>query len=195
MSAGLETLTVASGDRSNNAASTRWVGNEIGERAGAIDFFAMSAAPTGYLKANGAAVSRTTYAVLFAAIGTAFGAGDGSTTFNLPDIRGEFLRGWDDGRGVDGGRAFGSSQGSQNLLHNHAATAANAGAHTHSLGQNLDRSPAGDGNAIWGDENYYGTTTQTTSTAGDHTHAITVAGSGGNEARPRNVAMLACIKY
>ncbi|WP_423815014.1 phage tail protein [Pseudomonas oryzihabitans] len=81
MSAGLETLTVASGDRSYNAAFTRWVGNKIGERAGTIVFFAMTAAPLGYLKANSAAVSRTTYAMLFAAIGTTFGAGDGSTTF------------------------------------------------------------------------------------------------------------------
>ena len=63
--------------------------------------------PTGWLKCNGAAISRTAYAKLFAAIGTVFGAGDGFTTFNLPDLRGEFVRGWDDGRGVDGGRAFG----------------------------------------------------------------------------------------
>jgi microcystin-dependent protein len=51
----------------------------------------------GWLKCNGAAVSRSTYAVLFAAIGTLYGAGDGTTTFNLPDYRGEFLRGLDDG--------------------------------------------------------------------------------------------------
>lgn len=60
MSAGLETLTVASGDRSNNAAFTRWVGNKIGERAGTIVFFAMTAAPLGCLKAIGAAVNQTT---------------------------------------------------------------------------------------------------------------------------------------
>lgn len=196
MSAGLETLTVASGDRTNNAASTRWVGNEIGERAGAIDFFAMSTAPTGYLKANGAAVSRTTYAVLFAAIGTTFGAGDGSTTFNLPDVRGEFLRAWDDSRGVDGGRVLGSSQASQNLAHNHTATAANAGAHQHTFTLRQDRSPPGDGNAVFGDEAYYSPdATMGTSTAGDHTHTITIGSNGGTEARPRNMAMLACIKY
>ena len=79
--------------------------------AGAVMTFATNTAPSGWLKANGAAVSRTTYAALFAAIGTTFGAGDGSTTFNLPDMRGEFARGWDDGRGVDSGRAFGSDQG------------------------------------------------------------------------------------
>lgn len=87
MSAGLETLTVASDDRSNNAAFTRWVGNKIGERAGTIIFFAMTAAPLGYLKANSAAVSRTTYATLFAAIGTTFGAGDGPPSSKLCDVR------------------------------------------------------------------------------------------------------------
>ena len=66
--------------------------------------------PTGWLKCNGALLSRTTYAALFAVIGTTYGAGDGSTTFALPDLRGEFLRGLDDGRGVDGGRALGSAQ-------------------------------------------------------------------------------------
>lgn len=81
-----------------------------GVPSGAVMTFAMNTAPTGWLKANGAAVSRTTYAALFSAIGTTFGVGNGSTTFNLPDLRGEFMRGWDDGRGVDSGRAFGSAQ-------------------------------------------------------------------------------------
>ena len=78
--------------------------------AGAVQFFAMDTAPVGWLKANGAAVSRTSYASLYAAIGTRFGAGDGKTTFNLPDLRGEFLRAYDDGRGVDGSRKLGTTQ-------------------------------------------------------------------------------------
>ena len=77
----------------------------------AVLYFAGQTAPVGWLKANGAAVSRTAYAALFAAIGTTYGAGDGSTTFNLPDLRGEFMRGWDDGRGIDHGRVLGSAQG------------------------------------------------------------------------------------
>jgi microcystin-dependent protein len=77
---------------------------------GTVQFYAANTAPAGWVKANGAALSRTTYAALFAAIGTTFGAGDGSTTFNLPDMRGEFPRGWDDGRGVDTGRAIGTAQ-------------------------------------------------------------------------------------
>lgn len=165
-----------------------------GERIGAIDFFATPSAPPGYLKANGAAVSRTTYVALFAAIGTTFGAGDGSTTFNLPDLRGEFIRGWDDSRGVDSGRTFGSLQSGQNASHSHTATASNAGAHSHTTSVKADRA-AGDGNAVFGDENWYGDLSLPSSTAGDHSHTISIAASGGNEARPRNIALLACIKY
>lgn len=69
----------------------------------------------------GASMRRAAYASLFAAIGTTYGAGDGATTFALPDLRGEFVRGFDDGRGVDVGRSFGSSQ---------AATAASNYAHS-----------------------------------------------------------------
>ena len=78
--------------------------------AGAVQFFAMDTAPVGWLKANGAAVSRTSYASLYVAIGTRFGAGDGKSTFNLPDLRGEFLRAYDEGRGVDDGRQLGTAQ-------------------------------------------------------------------------------------
>lgn len=60
---------------------------------GSISAFGGSAAPSGWLLCQGQAVSRTTYAELFSVIGTSFGAGDGSTTFNVPDLRGEFLRG------------------------------------------------------------------------------------------------------
>jgi len=75
----------------------------------AVPFFG-GTVHAGFLKANGAAVSRTAYAALFAEIGTLYGVGDGSTTFNLPDSRGEFMRGWDDARGIDVGRALGSWQ-------------------------------------------------------------------------------------
>lgn len=61
--------------------------------SGMISPFAMAAAPTGWLVCNGSAVSRTTYADLFAVIGTTWGAGNGSSTFTLPDLRGAFLRG------------------------------------------------------------------------------------------------------
>lgn len=69
------------------------------------------ASPAGWVRCNGQAVTRTgEFANLFAVVGTAYGIGDGSTTFNVPDLRGEFIRGADDGRGVDTGRALHSNQ-------------------------------------------------------------------------------------
>jgi phage-related tail fiber protein len=132
--------------------------------AGSVIWFAANAAPTGYLKANGATVSRTTYAALFAAIGTTFGAGDGSTTFVLPELRGEFIRGWADGRAVDTGRAFGSAQTDDLKSHNHTFTG----------GTNGPSNPGG--------------------FAGNGS-AFNTSSVGGTETRPRNIALLACIKF
>ena len=78
--------------------------------AGMVAFFARASAPAGWLVCDGSLVSRAAYPALFAAIGVVFGAGDGVSTFKLPDLRGEFVRGWDGGRGVDTGRAMGSAQ-------------------------------------------------------------------------------------
>lgn len=214
--------------------------------AGMVAHFARNTAPTGWLKANGAAVSRSTYATLFSAIGTTFGNGNGSTTFNLPDLRGEFLRGWDDGRAIDQGRTFGSVQSSAIEAHGHAATAASAGAHSHSgttnsAGQHNHTGSANSAGAhthvqrladdfpefgqgtILGPDRALGNGAQNAqiatasagahshslsinsagahshslniTSAGAHTHAITVGATGGAETRPRNVALLACIKY
>lgn len=79
--------------------------------------------PAGYLIEDGAEVGRVAYATLFAAIGTTYGAGDGATTFNLPDSRGEFWRGLDMGRGVDVGRVMASAQADaiQNITANFVA--------------------------------------------------------------------------
>lgn len=77
---------------------------------GAVVMWVTGSVPTGFLALEGGNVSRTTYAALFALWGTTFGVGDGSTTFGLPDTRAYFMRGWDNGRGVDSGRALGSFQ-------------------------------------------------------------------------------------
>ncbi|MCG9008174.1 tail fiber protein [Laribacter hongkongensis] len=136
---------------------------------GFVGHFAMSSPPTGWLKANGAAVSRTAYSALFAAIGTKFGMGDGATTFNLPDLRGEFVRGWDDGRGVDAGRVIGSLQGQAIQSHFHPSGV------TVGVGWNYPEPSAATGGTG-------GVVPQTGAT-------------GGTETRPRNIALLACIKY
>ena len=97
-----------------------------GVPAGSMIYSFASSPPSGFLKANGATISRTTYADLFAVIGTQYGAGDGSTTFQLPDLRGEFIRGYDDGRGVDPEgptRSVGSSQDDAFQGHHHATNA------------------------------------------------------------------------
>jgi phage-related tail fiber protein len=79
--------------------------------AGVVLWFAADAPPAGFLECDGAAISRNAYDALFAVIGEIFGSGDCESTFALPDLRGEFLRGWDNGRGVDAGRVFGTAQG------------------------------------------------------------------------------------
>ena len=76
---------------------------------GSVSAFSASV-PSGWIDCDGSAISRTSYASLFSEIGTLYGVGDGSTTFNIPDLRGEFIRGYDNGRGVDSARVLGSSQ-------------------------------------------------------------------------------------
>ncbi|AEI76704.1 phage tail protein [Cupriavidus necator N-1] len=123
-------------------------------------------------------MSRTVYSDLWNEIGSTFGAGDGSTTFNLPELRGEFLRGWDDGRGVDAGRAFGSAQASQNLEHTHGNGAGS--------------------NGYWVDAPGLGVINiggATLNINRSNTTGNSAVGTAGTEARSRNIALLACIKY
>jgi microcystin-dependent protein len=186
---------------------------------GMIGYFARPSIPTGWLEANGAAVSRSTYAALFTAIGTLYGAGNGSTTFNLPDLRGLFPRGFDSGRGADPGRQFGSTQQSQNLSHAHSASTGGAGshfhttdtqgAHVHGNGQynqfvrnvGVNTTNSGRDNTV-GEPDIFssaaelssGSHAHSTTTDPGHTHAVGISPDGGNEARPINVALYVCIK-
>lgn len=143
---------------------------------GAMWMFAMTSIPDGWLECNGAAVSRSTYSALFSAIGEVWGAGDGSTTFNLPDMRGEFARGWDHGRGVDSGRAFGSAQSEE------------VGPHDHDIAMD------GDVNGLipFSDTKCVSTASQTI--AGGNTGTAQIANNTGTENRPRNKAIIYCIK-
>ncbi|MDQ0317825.1 DUF2793 domain-containing protein [Amorphus orientalis] len=163
-------------DRSTG--EVRFPSGSDGLPVGTVIWHAASTAPNGFLKADGAAVSRATYARLFAAIGTTYGAGNGATTFNLPDLRGEFVRGLDDGRGVDTGRAIGSAQSDAFQGHIH-------------------QSPPG---AV-----SVGTPYQAAAIGPSAIGVVPLAnaaisdGSNGaprtaSETRPRNLALLACIK-
>lgn len=149
--------------------------------AGAVSMFARNTAPSGWLKANGAAVSRTTYADLFDAIGTTFGAGNGSTTFNVPELRGEFLRAWADGRSVDTGRVFGSTQGDaiRNITGVFGVAAQTSGfTGAFETGTSISR--------LGGEQGF-----TTTRVEFDASNVVPTAA----ENRVRNVALLACIKY
>jgi len=146
-----------------------------GLSAGAVIYHASSTPPTGFIKANGASLSTSTYAALFASIGYTFGGSGGS--FNVPDLRGEFLRGWDDSRGVDSGRSFGSAQADEFKSHTHTGSSLAAGTIW------LSRYQLSGG--TWPNEKD-GNTSGTGSPTG---------ATGGTETRPRNVALLACIKY
>ncbi|MDO9571172.1 MAG: phage tail protein [Hydrogenophaga sp.] len=192
--------TAAPGSSNTQLATTSFVqaAATMAAPSAMVAHFARATPPAGWLKADGSAVSRTFFAALFSAIGTTFGIGDGSTTFNLPDLRGEFLRGWDDGRGLDVGRSFGTVQGSQNLSHNHGGATPAAGEHTHTATTNFGSTPSinqpyrllGDDGAF---DNIVNSSTPGVNSAGEHQHGIPV--DGGSEARPRNITLLACIKF
>lgn len=155
--------------------------------ASEVCYFARTTAPTGWLKANGAAISRTAYADLFAAIGTTFGAGDGVNTFNLPDLRGEFLRSWDDSRGIDSGRSLGGWQSGSPVAHDDVGGTGS-----------FDPVTLGDGsNVSWTNISDPWVGTFPLAMYVNNTGSKTLASSPGfiNMARPRNIALLACIKF
>jgi len=171
--------------------------------------------PTGWLKCNGASVSRATYSALYSAISTTYGSVDGNT-FNLPDLRGCVLRGWTDGSSYDSGRVYGSTQADQNKSHNHGgATGGQSADHTHSgttswAGDHSHSQGGYDGSADGSRFAHSGASgvwiLLTTAAAGGHDHTMTtggasvghthsVAADGGSEVRMRNVAMTYLIKY
>lgn len=165
--------TPTAGDSSTKIATTAFVGTQVASStpAGAVLSFAMNTAPTGWLECDGAAIARTTYATLFAAIGTTFGEGDGSTTFNIPDLRGVFVRGWantkanvDADNMYDAGRNFGTEQADAFKSHTHTFRGVYGSS----------------GSGVGSRESQV--TTRTTDSTGDI------------ETRPRNVALMYCIK-
>ncbi|MDQ8030812.1 MAG: phage tail protein, partial [Bordetella sp.] len=181
-------------DNSQRLATTAFVQGALGSvvvPAGAMLLTFANAAPAGYLKANGLAVSRSTYAALFAAIGTSFGAGDGTTTFNLPDARGEFFRGFDDGRGVDIGRSWASWQKATVIAADGTGITSPA---TRSV-MNGDDNVASLINRIGGDSISPSDYTSLVCAAATSTSAIGIDAQQNFGTRPRNLAPLVCIKF
>ncbi|WP_269503734.1 phage tail protein [Burkholderia sp. IMCC1007] len=251
---GIATATAPlAGDKSDKLITSAWLVAELlTATIGQIVWEVRANARAGFLKLNGAELKRADYPALWAyaqASGAivsdadwkkdrngCYSTGDGSTTFRIPELRGEFIRCWDDGRGIDASRLIGSSQDSQNRSHAHGASAAAVGDHVHgawtdaqgfhahgikdgghdhetpigrvgvvgtSYGQgngpyNNDRadryrsSRSGSNISISADGNHGHNVG--IGGAGNHTHAITVASDGGNEARPRNIALQPMIR-
>lgn len=132
---------------------------------GEMRMFAGQSAPTEWLMCDGAAVSRTTYSSLFAAIGVAYGAGDGSTTFNVPDLRGRspLGAGLSTASGVQ--RGVGTTGGAET----HLLQSSELPSHTHSFSQSVSTSSAG------GHSHTY-----STSAAGGHSHTFSTNSHGGH---------------
>lgn len=151
---------------------------------GTVIHTARTTAPGGYLACDGSAVSRTTYADLFSAIGTTFGSGDGSTTFNVPDMRGLFVRGAGAhgtltkaaGGAFDGG-SVGSTSNDKMQGHYHSASGQQATTgltNTFGLGSGSPGSPA---------------------TLGAITDGTNGTPRTGNETKPASMSLLYCIKF
>ncbi|MGA1256590.1 MAG: phage tail fiber protein [Candidatus Nanopelagicaceae bacterium] len=141
---------------------------------GAVFYFASSTAPTGYLKANGNVVPNGSgtvqgvtadFSALYAVLGSTYGAAG-----TLPDLRGEFLRGWDDSRGIDTSRSFGSAQTDELKSHNHSITPSTVTGRAGGFSATAGSQPLSE-------------------------ETLVIGNTGGTETRPRNVALLACIKY
>jgi microcystin-dependent protein len=115
--------------------NTAWITTNLNKifPTGSIMFFMGSVPPQGWLKLNGSALNRTNYVNLFNVIGTTYGAGDGFTTFNIPDMRSIFPRAWDDGRGVDPSRGFGSYQPDGYISHSHNGSSDQQAYHSHAV--------------------------------------------------------------
>lgn len=135
---------------------------------GMVAPFAGADAPEGWLSCDGRAVSRTDYAALFAVVGTVYGAGDGATTFALPDLRGRTAAGLDDMGGTAAGRLTGRAGGVDGT-----ALGASGGAETHTLAE-TEIAEHGHGAGSYG-----GRASGTTGSGGAHTHHLSRrAGTG-----------------
>jgi microcystin-dependent protein len=199
---------------SDNSDIKKLISEEVSKivPVGTVIWVAANKLPKGYLKCNGQAISRSTYSELFSFLGTIYGEGNGTTTFNLPDLRGEFIRGWDDGRGIDKSRTIGSSQSQMTGKHKHLQlfgenTSLTAPINTeintefgNSLSQTNDRFIGSNGGLDYDNVLFFtndGTEFDYKNTKGESRVLDPNKNTGnivGDENRPRNIALLACIK-
>jgi len=166
----------------NNEQVEKWdeaAATGTGSPAGSVLVWLTGTPPPGYLECNGASISRTTYAALFEVLGTRYGSTDGNS-FNLPDLRGQFLRGWDHSAGVDPDSGSRTDRG-DGTTGDHVGTRQEGQiqSHKHNI---TARDIAG---TYGGDQNFWEIGGGGKST--EHT--------GGNETRPRNINVMWVIKY
>lgn len=178
--------------RVRNAANTDWdLFASISAPPGTINMYAGAAAPSGWLICNGGEVNRSTFAALFAVIGTTYGAGNGTTTFNLPDMANRYPLGvGTQAIGVAGGSSTSGSTvltEAQMPAHTHTGTTGSAGEHTHGMGSS------------WGNDTSQGTANinnfgggtigirSTTDAAGSHTHSLSVDSTGGSQGHDHSI--------
>lgn len=185
--------------------NTRIHENIIGE----VIAFAGASIPENFLPCDGRAVSRTVYANLFAVIGTTHGQGDGSTTFNIPDYRGRFLRGIDGLAGNDPDKAsrtamntggatgnnVGSVQGDMYGSHTHIQDAHNHSQNAHSHGIATGNANANNVTNLSSTAARTQTNNTDSATATNNPATATNQNSGGNETRPKNAYVNFIIRY
>jgi microcystin-dependent protein len=150
---------------------------------GSIIGYPINTPPTGFLECDGSEISRATYSNLFAIIGTNYGVGDGTTTFNIPDFRGEFLRGWNHGASNDPDAGSRTDRGDGTLGDNVGTKQEGEfKSHTHQF----DNSNNGSGSSFLPDIDNTGNNTPS---------VLSTKATGGSETRPRNVNVMWCIRY
>ncbi|WP_330168032.1 phage tail protein [Bartonella grahamii] len=162
--------------------------------SGFIGTFATEKIPPGWLLCDGKEYSRKNYANLFAVLGETWGKGDGRTTFNVPDLRGMFLRGLDSGKEIDKGRLLGSRQEESFKSHTHEGKTDSTGKHQHSY-------PMFKNYVIihgWGSSQEYASVMLNknwlTEAAGEHEHKVLLKKTGEDETRPVNMAVVYAVK-
>lgn len=168
-----------------------------GVPAGVVQAYAGSTAPKGWLLCDGTAVSRTIYSRLFAVTGTTYGAGDTTTTFNLPDCTGRTIFGKEASEtrittaisGVNGG-TLGAVGGSESLHgHTHTGTTSSDGAHTHT-NTAINSTGTGAGLTTPGTNQTDGSENAATSSDGAHTHTFTSASTGAGSSQNLSPAII-----
>lgn len=190
----------------------------LSDPAGRVEDYAGTNPPGGWLFCDGAEVSRTEYPALFSAIGTLWGAGDGSSTFNIPDLRDDFRRGCSDTRNVgdaetDQIKAHGHEASSGlNGSHSHSGETGYAGSHKHKsgwgesvpshapYGATGNGGNRGSGDSDWDNYIYYTSTEGVhrhplvINPNGLHNHQVYIEETGGDETRPRNKVVMPIIR-